>query len=73
MQDPATGGCPRTLTGHAEVVYGVAFQPGRAAARHRQQRQDGATVGLTWRQQSVGNRALSRHLRITAHATLPGT
>ena len=24
-------------------------QPGRAAARHRQRRQDGAGVGLTWR------------------------
>ena len=27
LWDPATGECLRTLTGHAEAVYGVAFSP----------------------------------------------
>ena len=44
LWDPATGACLRTLTGHTGPVIG-GVQPGRAAARHRQRRQDGAAVG----------------------------
>ena len=45
LWDPATGEHLRTLTGHTGAVYGRGVQPGRAAARHRQRRQDGAAVG----------------------------
>ena len=48
LWDPATGEHLRTLTGHTDEVYGCGVQPGRAAARHRQRRRDGAAVGLTW-------------------------
>jgi WD40 repeat protein len=47
--DPATGERLRTLTGHADGVWGCGVQPGRPAARHRRRRRDGAGVGLTWR------------------------
>ena len=45
LWDPATGEHLRTLTGHTDWVCGGGVQPGRAAARHRQRRQDGAAVG----------------------------
>ena len=46
--DPATGEtCAPSPATPAGPRGGV--QPGRAAARHRQRRQDGAAVGLTWR------------------------
>ena len=49
LWDPATGKQLRTLTGtltgHTDTVCGRGVQPGRAAARHRQQRQHGAAVG----------------------------
>ena len=48
LWDPATGEHLRTLTGHTSQVCGCGVQPGRAAARHRQLRQHGAAVGLTW-------------------------
>ena len=35
----------RTLTGHTGAVSGGGVQPGRAAARHRRRRRDGAAVG----------------------------
>ena len=44
----------RTLTGHTDMVWGGGVQPGRAAARHRQRRQDGAAVGC-------GHRRLPAH------------
>ena len=37
--------CLRTLTGHTGCGHRRGVQPGRAAARHRQRRQDGAAVG----------------------------
>ena len=37
--------CLRTLTGHTSCGAGGGVQPGRAPARHRQRRQDGAAVG----------------------------
>ena len=45
LWDPATGEHLRTLTGHDRRGPGGGVQPGRAAARHRQQRRDGAAVG----------------------------
>ena len=45
LWDPATGDCLRTLTGHTGDGHGCGVQPGRAAARHRQPRRDGAAVG----------------------------
>ena len=45
LWDPATGELLRTLTGHAGRGLGCGVQPGRAPARHRQRRQDGAAVG----------------------------
>ena len=45
LWDPATGEHLRTLTGHTGGVVGRGVQPGRAAARHRRRRQDGAAVG----------------------------
>ena len=44
LWDPATGDHLRTLTGHTTGLGG-GVQPGRAPARHRQRRQDGAAVG----------------------------
>ena len=55
LWDPATGKRLRTLTGHADTVSGRGVQPGRAAARHRQQRQHGTAVG-------PGHRPLPAHL-----------
>ena len=45
LWDPATGEHRRTLTGHTGDGLRRGVQPGRAAARHRQQRRDGAAVG----------------------------
>ena len=45
LWDPATGEHLRTLTGHDRPGLGRGVQPGRAAARHRQRRRDGAAVG----------------------------
>ena len=56
--DPATGDCLRTLTGHTSELSGRGVQPGRAAARHRQPRRDGAAVG-------------SGHRRLPAHPDRP--
>ena len=45
-------------------------QPGRAAARHRRRRRDGAAVGLT-RPAGVENRALPRHRQAARGRTTP--
>ena len=45
LWDPATGAEQATLTGHTGWVYRGGVQPGRAAARLRRRRRDGAAVG----------------------------
>ena len=43
--DPATGAEQAALTGHDRLGERGGVQPGRAAARHRRRRRDGAAVG----------------------------
>ena len=66
LWDPATGDCLHTL-GHTEGVA-CGLQPGRAAARHRQQRQYGMGVGLTWAFRSFDPCLMSKVSRFLAAA-----